>query len=125
MEELSESDVMWPDGHERRPCDPHKACSSSSRARTWTTSAPVAIPRAREIPSKSAYAGRRRSSNNDDTSDREDDVGSIPPHVIIARRPADTIAFSVRVGKGRTLKGRDLSRVRNSILQMTGFLETR
>ncbi|CAI9087890.1 OLC1v1022079C1 [Oldenlandia corymbosa var. corymbosa] len=48
-----------------------------------------------------------------------------PPHVIIGRRIAGKImAFSVCTGNGRTLKGRDLSEVRNSILRMTGFLET-
>lgn len=49
----------------------------------------------------------------------------VPPHVIIGRRVANKVmAFSVCTGNGRTLKGRDLSEVRNSILRMTGFLET-
>ncbi|KAH7568664.1 hypothetical protein ACOSP7_011691 [Xanthoceras sorbifolium] len=49
----------------------------------------------------------------------------IPPHVIVGRRLfAEKMAFSVCSGNGRTLKGRDLSHVRNSILRMTGFLET-
>ncbi|KAG9143388.1 hypothetical protein Leryth_017781 [Lithospermum erythrorhizon] len=48
-----------------------------------------------------------------------------PPHVIIGHRVAGTtIPFSVCTGNGRTLKGRDLNHVRNSILRMTGFLET-
>ncbi|KAL6574148.1 hypothetical protein OROHE_001690 [Orobanche hederae] len=49
----------------------------------------------------------------------------VPPHVILRRRVAGKMmAFSVCIGNGRTLKGRDLSEVRNSILRMTGFLET-
>ncbi|RWW65387.1 hypothetical protein BHE74_00027312 [Ensete ventricosum] len=116
-EELQEADVLWPEHEQKEEAITETRSSADGDRRK--ASDPI------EIPSKSAYAGRRRTSNNDDASDREDDVGRIPPHVIIARRPADTIAFSVRVGKGRTLKGRDLSRVRNSILQMTGFLETR
>ncbi|KAL2524303.1 hypothetical protein Adt_09357 [Abeliophyllum distichum] len=58
--------------------------------------------------------------------DDEDDGGEmVPPHVILERRVAGNImAFSVCTGNGRTLKGRDLSEVRNSILRMTGFLET-
>ncbi|KAL6567331.1 hypothetical protein OROGR_000999 [Orobanche gracilis] len=49
----------------------------------------------------------------------------VPPHVILRRRVAgNMMAFSVCTGNGRTLKGRDLSEVRNSILRMTGFLET-
>ncbi|XP_058196048.1 protein S40-1-like [Rhododendron vialii] len=57
----------------------------------------------------------------------DDDEGEqfVPPHVILGRRISDgKMAFSVCTGNGRTLKGRDLSQVRNSILRMTGFLET-
>ncbi|CAL9151021.1 protein S40-1-like [Musa acuminata AAA Group] len=108
MEELRESDVMWPDGDERRPCDAHKACSSSSRARTRTTSAPVAIPRARGAP----------------VVDEERETELVPPHVLASRgRTVGKAAFSLCTGQGRTLKGRDLSHVRNSVLRMTGFLE--
>lgn len=53
------------------------------------------------------------------------DAEMVPPHVIIGRRVAGKImAFSVCTGNGRTLKGRDLSEFRNSILRLTGFLET-
>ncbi|CAF1867092.1 BnaA04g20090D [Brassica napus] len=51
----------------------------------------------------------------------------VPPHVIVGRRiqgeGGGQMAFSVCSGSGRTLKGRDLSRVRNSVLRLTGFLE--
>ncbi|KAE9598962.1 hypothetical protein Lal_00022400 [Lupinus albus] len=56
----------------------------------------------------------------------DDDDGEImvPPHVIVERRYSGRkMAYSLCTGYGRTLKGRDLSRVRNSILRMTGFLE--
>ncbi|CAI9773253.1 unnamed protein product [Fraxinus pennsylvanica] len=58
--------------------------------------------------------------------DDENDGGEmVPPHVIVGRRVDEKMmAFSVCTGNGRTLKGRDLSEVRNSILKMTGFLET-
>lgn len=50
--------------------------------------------------------------------------GIVPPHVIVGRRiQGGEMAFSVCTGSGRTLKGRDLSRVRNSVLKLTGFLE--
>ncbi|GMI72926.1 hypothetical protein like AT2G34340 [Hibiscus trionum] len=52
-----------------------------------------------------------------------EDVEMEPPHVVLARRIAGKMAFSVCTGNGRTLKGRDLSQVRNSVLRMTGFLE--
>lgn len=49
----------------------------------------------------------------------------VPPHLIVGRRVAGKMmAFSVCTGNGRTLKGRDLSQVRNSVLRLTGFLET-
>ncbi|CAL9062824.1 unnamed protein product [Musa banksii] len=119
-EELQEADILWPE-HEQKEEAMTETCCSADGDR-GKASDPI------KIPSKSAYARRRRTSNNDDSGDGEDDDddgGRIPPHVIIARRAADRMEFSVRVGKGRTLKGRDLSRVRNSILQMTGFLERR
>ncbi|CAK9327548.1 unnamed protein product [Citrullus colocynthis] len=63
----------------------------------------------------------QRTAEEDDDMDEEE---IIPPHLVGERRVARKMAFSVCTGNGRTLKGRDLSRVRNSILRMTGFLET-
>lgn len=63
-------------------------------------------------------------SDGDFYKEEEWDEGEmVPPHVIVRRRIAGKMAFSVCSGNGRTLKGRDLSQVRNSILRMTGFLE--
>ncbi|CAJ2658733.1 hypothetical protein L195_g036238 [Trifolium pratense] len=53
----------------------------------------------------------------------EDEEEMVPPHVIMARRLAEKMTYSMCYGNGRTLKGRDLSRVRNSVLRMTGFIE--
>ncbi|GAU19641.1 hypothetical protein TSUD_383360 [Trifolium subterraneum] len=53
----------------------------------------------------------------------EDGGEMVPPHVIMARRLAEKMTYSMCHGNGRTLKGRDLSRVRNSVLRMTGFIE--
>ncbi|XP_019082514.1 PREDICTED: uncharacterized protein LOC109125381 [Camelina sativa] len=49
----------------------------------------------------------------------------VPPHIMVGRRiqGGGQMAFSVCSGSGRTLKGRDLRRVRNSVLRLTGFLE--
>ncbi|XP_077234309.1 uncharacterized protein LOC143876486 [Tasmannia lanceolata] len=51
----------------------------------------------------------------------EGDGEMIPPHEMIARSQMGT--FSVFEGVGRTFKGRDLRRVRNTVWQKTGFLE--
>jgi hypothetical protein len=45
---------------------------------------------------------------------------ALPPHEIVARRAA--AHSSVLEGAGRTLKGRDLRRVRNAVLRRTGLL---
>lgn len=52
--------------------------------------------------------------------DEDDDEGAVlPPHEVVWRRRVDS--FSVVEGIGRTLKGRDLSRVRNAVWAQTGF----
>jgi hypothetical protein len=45
----------------------------------------------------------------------------VPPHVVAPRRHA--LSSSMLEGAGRTLKGRDLRRVRNAVLRQTGFLD--
>ncbi|KAK7245606.1 hypothetical protein RIF29_40453 [Crotalaria pallida] len=61
-------------------------------------------------------------SEEDDDEDREGMV--VPPHVMVERRiSSEKMAHSVCIGNGRTLKGRDLSQVRNTVHRMTGFLE--
>lgn len=63
--------------------------------------------------------------DDDDDDDGEDEDDMIPPHEWIARKLARSqiSSFSVCEGIGRTLKGRDLSKVRNAILTKTGFIE--
>ncbi|KAH7545739.1 hypothetical protein FEM48_Zijuj01G0125800 [Ziziphus jujuba var. spinosa] len=63
--------------------------------------------------------------NDDDDDDDDDGDGMVPPHEWIARKLARSqiSSFSVCEGIGRTLKGRDLSKMRNDILTKTGFLE--
>ncbi|KAA0057079.1 hypothetical protein IC582_029256 [Cucumis melo] len=76
---------------------------------------------ARSLPVRIPERSFHRTAEEDDDMDEEE---IIPPHLVTERRVARKMAFSVCTGNGRTLKGRDLSRVRNSILRMTGFLET-
>ncbi|KAL8484157.1 hypothetical protein ACS0TY_026744 [Phlomoides rotata] len=65
----------------------------------------------------------RAGGFNDEFGDEEedDDEGNdrLPPHEYLARTRG--ASFSVHEGVGRTLKGRDLSRVRNAIWKQTGF----
>jgi hypothetical protein len=69
-----------------------------------------------DIPSVSGAPDERQGGGGEDEEDGE----RSPPHVQMARRRA---AFSVCSGQGRTLKGRDLTRMRDSVLRMTGFIE--
>lgn len=64
-------------------------------------------------------------SEDEEVEDDEYD-SKLPPHEFIARRLARSqiSSFSVFEGVGRTLKGRDLSKVRNAVLTKTGFLES-
>ena len=45
----------------------------------------------------------------------------VPPHEVVQGRERAAASFSMREGVGRTLKGRDLRRVRNAIWEKTGF----
>lgn len=128
LQELQESDVIFPD----HVSNVDGCCQEMDRVRTtraatsneycekkekrMANSVPVNIPdRSRTF---------HRTDSDDYLEEESDDGEVVPPHVIIGRRIAGKMAFSVCTGNGRTLKGRDLSQVRNSILRMTGFLET-
>ncbi|XP_059626778.1 protein S40-4-like [Cornus florida] len=84
-------------------------------------SLPVNVPDWSKILKEDYTDNRRRDSDDDD--DGEDDGNRIPPHEFLARQLARSriASFSVHEGIGRTLKGRDLSRVRNAIWEKTGF----
>ncbi|KAF0920138.1 hypothetical protein E2562_033441 [Oryza meyeriana var. granulata] len=127
MEELQEADVLWPADHHRdyERCRHHAAGQSAARPAPLpspSSSAPV------RIPAPTTFAGARGGYEDDDGA-RTDSAGAstiVPPHVFVAtaRRCSEgrTVASSVCVGHGRTLKGRDLRAVRNAVLHMTGFL---
>lgn len=68
-----------------------------------------------------------RMSNwfNDDDYDDGAEGEMLPPHEIVLRSSKDSpvLSSSVVEGVGRTLKGKDLSQVRNAVLRQTGFLD--
>ncbi|KAG6696087.1 hypothetical protein I3842_09G129900 [Carya illinoinensis] len=127
LEELQESDVIFAEQDHRRRLNKDtrpnnkemghqniKSKNSKLEKRMGNYSLPV------NVPDRDIF----RHAVSDDLE--EDGYGEemVPPHVITGRRAAGKMAYSVCTGNGRTLKGRDLSQVRNSILRMTGFLET-
>lgn len=124
VEEFQESDVIFSDEYDssssygthkfnfnnRVQLDRNKV--RGKKQNSVTLSIPICIP---------SNISVRTDSDSDDDDD-DDDV--LPPHLIVARRIEERMAFSIWSGYGRpALKGRELSQVRNSILRMTGFLE--
>lgn len=62
----------------------------------------------------------KRLDEMEEEEEEEEDEKMVPPHVIVAR---SHVTFSVFEGVGRTLKGRDLRRVRNAVFRKTGFID--
>ncbi|KFK33927.1 hypothetical protein AALP_AA5G079000 [Arabis alpina] len=84
-------------------------------------SLPMNVPDWSKILREENRHSRRRSIENNDDGEDCIDGGRLPPHEYLAR--TRMASFSVHEGVGRTLKGRDLSRVRNAIFEKTGFLD--
>ncbi|KAJ1272065.1 hypothetical protein BS78_06G175000 [Paspalum vaginatum] len=105
------------------PTAPVPAVSRQDRQRApqpYHQSAPVAVPAWPKAMTAASAADRRRREAELDASD-DDGEPVVPPHEMAARRAA--AAASVMEGAGRTLKGRDLRRVRNAVWRTTGFLD--
>lgn len=70
--------------------------------------------------------GHSKEEEEEEEEEGEGIEKRVPPHELIAKRlaRAQISSFSVFEGAGRTLKGRDLSKVRNAVLTKTGFLES-
>lgn len=108
----------------REKSTPSRVMISSENQEVKMSSAPVNITDWSKLHKKGLMNGS--CSVLDDDDDVNDDDGEmVPPHEYIARRLARTqiASFSMCEGVGRTLKGRDLSKLRNAILTKTGFLE--
>lgn len=92
----------------------------SPRGRHVANSAPVNVPDWSKIYRVDSVESMHDS--DDITDDQDSDM--VPPHEYLARayeRSHNSAANSVFVGVGRTLKGRDLSRVRDAVWSQTGF----
>ncbi|KZV55173.1 hypothetical protein F511_12760 [Dorcoceras hygrometricum] len=92
----------------------------SPRGRHVAASAPVNVP----DWSKIYRADSVESLHELDDDFNDNDLELVPPHEYLAReyrRSRKAAANSVFEGVGRTLKGRDLSRVRDAVWSQTGF----
>ncbi|KAJ1688029.1 hypothetical protein LUZ63_019419 [Rhynchospora breviuscula] len=130
MEEFFEEDILWPHNESQEEnsteVDPHPAITLSKH----TISTPILIPSKVTVSQSWTagfnYNGTGLNMQDDDGDDDGDDYNGmriVPPHLLIHRRNTDKMAFSVCVGNARTLKGRDLTVIRDLILRLTGFLE--
>jgi Senescence regulator len=132
-EEFDESDI-WGESVEPGPTDFSnpiqiaRAKAKGERRGTGTGkgSGPASLPM--NIPDWSKILGNeyKNSVGARDWEEDDDDVAGeleagkwVPPHEMVCRNRA--MSFSVHEGVGRTLKGRDLSRLRNAIWEKTGF----
>lgn len=88
---------------------------ASPRGRQMATSAPINVPDWSKIYRVESVESMHDS---DDCDDRDFDM--VPPHEYLARS-RNSAANSVFEGVGRTLKGRDMSRVRDAVWSQTGF----
>lgn len=139
-EEFQEED-MWSVLREGATSSPEVKIPKSHFSPSSSSSSPWHIHRSKEVsrvkqssapmnvPDWSKVYGdtksNRRSSHLNSHDDDDDDGCMVPPHEWVARKLARTqiSSFSMCEGIGRTLKGRDLSKVRNAVLTKTGFLE--
>lgn len=88
-----------------------------SRRHAEGQSAPVEVPRWSKM-----MAGHNDQAGIDA---KDDDDDRLPPHELLARENnrSQHTTFSVCEGLGRTLKGRDMSRVRNAVWSQMGFAD--
>ncbi|CAL5211266.1 unnamed protein product [Lathyrus oleraceus] len=82
-------------------------------------SVPVNVPDWSKILGDEYTSSYTKRSGMEDEGEDEDENGWLPPHEFLARKRVASL--SVQEGIGRTLKGRDLSRLRNAIWAKTGF----
>ncbi|KAI3988285.1 hypothetical protein MKX01_012074 [Papaver californicum] len=148
-EDFDEEDV-WNIGKERRETSPKKLKKSSSDISSFAlrgvpTGARMIIPKRANneakvhqqssapvnVPDWSKIYMKNSKGNDFSSVENDEDVGvdangvKVPPHEWIAKKLErnQISSFSVCEGAGRTLKGRDMSKVRNAVLTRTGFLE--
>lgn len=93
----------------------HDSMAGSPRGRQVASSAPVNVPDWTKI-----YRVDSVESSPDSEDGVDDHMDMIPPHEYLARGYGRS-RNSVFEGVGRTLKGRDMSRVRDAVWSQTGF----
>ncbi|ESQ55163.1 hypothetical protein EUTSA_v10026386mg [Eutrema salsugineum] len=91
--------------------------SAGRRKRHVATSAPVNVPDWSKILKVESVESMR----NNDVADGDWEREMVPPHEYVARSRHVDGGSSVFLGVGRSLKGRDMRRVRDAVWSQTGF----
>ncbi|XP_074276243.1 protein S40-4 [Silene latifolia] len=119
LTQSNSTDIRNPPLCSRRPI-----ASPRKRRGGEAMSVPVNVPDWSKIL-REEYKDKLSAGNIDSAGDYDGgvDVGGddewVPPHEYLSK--TRNASFSMQEGVGRTLKGRDLSRVRNAIWEKTGF----
>ncbi|XP_074576094.1 protein S40-3-like [Curcuma longa] len=127
-EEFIEVDILWPeeyyDSREKALFIGNEYSSPLEFRAHRKSSDPIEIPSRTQV-SHSRKLNLVHVGDSDDDEDENIDGSTrkmIPPHIVIAQRIAndmDCLFYYQRPHKD----GRNLTRVRDSILRMTGFIE--
>lgn len=129
--EFDESDTIWgntntsPDEtnivpHHHSECKrliPNLRFSKKTAKKCAPAAAATSLPVS--VPDWSKILGNEYMNVCVRDKEEVEEDNRIPPHEYLAR--TRVASFSVQEGMGRTLKGRDLSRVRNAIWKQIGF----
>lgn len=84
-------------------------------------SAPVNVPDWNRFRHQESVEAASESENEWGSTNNGDAGEVVPPHLYLARTHGTGVASSVFEGVGRTLKGRDMRRVRDAVWSQTGF----
>ncbi|GAB4826595.1 hypothetical protein Ancab_033490 [Ancistrocladus abbreviatus] len=103
--------------HQLRAPENGMGSTSQPRRHHMATSAPVDVPDWNRILRVNSVESL---NDSDDGFDDHDTEMMDPPHEYLARS-RKVAATSVFEGVGRTLKGRDMSRLRDAVWSQTGF----
>ncbi|KAI4325015.1 hypothetical protein MLD38_030450 [Melastoma candidum] len=104
--------------------DPAMVAHASLRGRNLSPDMVTGMSAPIDVPAWHSWMARGREAEEETQQGKMAMALPVQPHMIGASsRTSRKMACSVFEGAGRTLKGRDLSRVRDGVLRKTGFLD--
>jgi Senescence regulator len=124
MEEFLESEVLWPETCSESTFSEEMKSNSTNRHHRQGSrhgngsipSSPITIPCSSDL--HNSHESRKWRN------EEECPESLVPPHVMMSRKSnGGKMEFSLRSGQGRTLRGRELWHIRNTVWRMTGFVD--